>query len=497
MEKIKVSILGASMLILFSGLYISQGLVHAQAKDSAEPTDVENVVAVPGDSKITLSWDASTDNVGVTGYKIYYGTESVTKDGQQYNLGFVKTDNVTTSDVTGLTNGTTYYFAITALDAEGNESINYSVEVNGTPAAPATSQDTTAPRVSSAMGVSNTSVKIEFSEEIVLPQTAGETAFSIKEMETDTELSVITARSDQSDAKVVILTTEPQTKDKKYEITVGIGVEDKAGNPIVSGVSDTAVFTGKGSSTTEAPKDEQPPDTVEPTDTTSPKLSSAVATAANQIKITFSEEVVLGNNPKQQFTVNEKDSPDKKIAIQDAVLSATDKKIVTLTTETLTGGRTYMVKASGVSDLSGNEISGVSGDNQATFQAMTGSIADLIPPEDVTNFIASIKNSAIHLSWKASANSAGDLLEQILYLSKNKGQTYDKKQSLGPTVTNYDVTGLGGGQEYTFKLTVKDKAGNESKGSTTSISLPSTGPGIAVLFLAALGIGVIVNRIRS
>jgi chitinase len=57
-----------------------------------------------------LSWNASTDNVGVTGYRIY-------RDGIQ-----VADVSSTTYQDTGLSKDTTYVYTISAYDAVGNES---------------------------------------------------------------------------------------------------------------------------------------------------------------------------------------------------------------------------------------------------------------------------------------------------------------------------------------------------------------------------------------
>lgn len=58
-----------------------------------------------------LSWSGATDNVGVTGYKIY-------KDGSlETTLG-----SVLSATVSNLTSATQYAFTVTALDAAGNES---------------------------------------------------------------------------------------------------------------------------------------------------------------------------------------------------------------------------------------------------------------------------------------------------------------------------------------------------------------------------------------
>ncbi|GAA0915057.1 hypothetical protein GCM10009560_09010 [Nonomuraea longicatena] len=74
--------------------------------------------SVPGNARSTgvtsnsvaLAWNASTDNVGVTGYEVYRGTTLVT------------TVTGTTHNDTGLTANTSYTYTIRARDAAGNRS---------------------------------------------------------------------------------------------------------------------------------------------------------------------------------------------------------------------------------------------------------------------------------------------------------------------------------------------------------------------------------------
>ena len=61
-------------------------------------------------TQINLSWNASTDNLGVVGYKIYR------------NSNFDKTSSTTSASDTGLSPSTKYCYTITAYDAAGNES---------------------------------------------------------------------------------------------------------------------------------------------------------------------------------------------------------------------------------------------------------------------------------------------------------------------------------------------------------------------------------------
>ena len=60
-------------------------------------------------SQIDLFWNASSDNVGVTGYKVY-------RDGTQIAI----TSNTIYQD-TGLSSSTTYSYAVSAIDGAAKE----------------------------------------------------------------------------------------------------------------------------------------------------------------------------------------------------------------------------------------------------------------------------------------------------------------------------------------------------------------------------------------
>ncbi|HEX8343215.1 MAG TPA: fibronectin type III domain-containing protein, partial [Actinoplanes sp.] len=91
---------------------------------AAAPT---GLVAVPGDGHVLLSWDpvAAAD---LAGYRVYYSTTP----GEWVRAPGTPTE--TTYDLVGLTNGTTYAVAVTAVDLAGNESVR-SAPASATPAA--------------------------------------------------------------------------------------------------------------------------------------------------------------------------------------------------------------------------------------------------------------------------------------------------------------------------------------------------------------------------
>ncbi|MDF2460794.1 MAG: glycoside hydrolase family 48 [Candidatus Saccharibacteria bacterium] len=104
--------------------------------DSAPPTAPTNLTTsnLTG-TAATLSWSGSTDNVGVTGYRVY--RNNVLRTTQ---TGLTYTD-------TGLTMSTTYSYTVSAIDAAGNESAK-------TAALSVTTKDTAAPSVPSISAIS-------------------------------------------------------------------------------------------------------------------------------------------------------------------------------------------------------------------------------------------------------------------------------------------------------------------------------------------------------
>jgi len=105
-------------LIVFSSLFLYQSALAAQIK---------------------LAWDANGES-DLAGYKIYYGTSS-----KSY-AGSVDVGNATSYTLTGLTQGQTYYIAVSAYNTSGSES-GYSSEVSGVATEPAPPVSETPPTV--------------------------------------------------------------------------------------------------------------------------------------------------------------------------------------------------------------------------------------------------------------------------------------------------------------------------------------------------------------
>jgi hypothetical protein len=92
---------------------ISQGITDyfASLADNIAPSIPVNVSARNAGGQVNVTWDAASDNVGVTGYRIF-------RDGAQ--VGVSGTLNFNDANVVG---GTSYRYTVVAHDAAGNPSM--------------------------------------------------------------------------------------------------------------------------------------------------------------------------------------------------------------------------------------------------------------------------------------------------------------------------------------------------------------------------------------
>ncbi len=478
---------------------IPESSSNVAVADTTAPSDVSNLKATAGDASVNLTWDVATDNVGVKGYKLYYGSKSVTNDGGSYEKGPVDMGNKISYTVNGLTDGTKYYFAATAYDAAGNESQNYSVEASATPLHG--SADTQAPKVASASAVDKQHVRVVFSEAVQLPSSHAENAFSIKNDTTSVQLSVQSAMMDATDpsGKSVLLQTASQQAGASYILTAGIDIKDLAGNPIVSGTSDTAAFTGTdllaSTQQTTSSFQSQSQQTAQ-----GPQLVSVQAMDGTHVQVVFNKAVVLKGNGSENFIITEQQTIENTLNVNSVTLSSDGTQAV-LSTDPMKA-ISYNLIAVDVIDTKGNPLSvennatvfmGMAGSaavtQQMTQQSTQQAILDTTPPEDATNFTAAmVKQLIVTLNWTRSLNSAGDLAKYVLYMSTD-GKTFGAGINVGPTSSNFDVTNIVPGMKYFFKLVAMDAAGNTSAGVMTSFTLPKTGPELGFLLLGSFGVG--------
>jgi len=95
--------------------------------DTTPPAIPTGLTPTPGNSTVSLDW-VSNGETDLAGYHVYRGTVA----GGPYGAITTSPELVSAYDDTSVSNGTTYYYVVTALDTSDNESLN-SAEVSATP----------------------------------------------------------------------------------------------------------------------------------------------------------------------------------------------------------------------------------------------------------------------------------------------------------------------------------------------------------------------------
>ncbi|PIS28762.1 MAG: hypothetical protein COT43_05635 [Candidatus Marinimicrobia bacterium CG08_land_8_20_14_0_20_45_22] len=96
--------------------------------DTTSPSAPQNLTVQPGNGQVILKWNKNIESDFLR-YRIYSGTSANPTIKIDSTIGGILD---TIKVITGLTNGTTYYFRITAVDSAGNES-GFSNQVSAIP----------------------------------------------------------------------------------------------------------------------------------------------------------------------------------------------------------------------------------------------------------------------------------------------------------------------------------------------------------------------------
>ncbi|HUD11364.1 MAG TPA: fibronectin type III domain-containing protein [Candidatus Saccharimonadia bacterium] len=360
--------------------------VNVSTPDTIPPTVPTGLAATAvSGTQVNLSWNASTDNVGVVGYQVFRNGTLV-----------ASVSTGTTYSDTGLTNATTYKYSVAAYDAAGNLSAQSAAVSAVTP-------DTAAPTVPTNLVASSTS-----SNQVNLSWTASTDNVGVKGYQVfrgGTLLAVVTSGTSYQDKSV--------SADVAYLYTVD--AYDAAGNTSVQSTSASVT----------------PPDTTPPTTPTS-FSSSILATSvklswkASTDNIGVTGYVIYRNGTKLTTTKN-----------------------LTYSDGTVVQGVTYKYTVA-ATDAAGNL--------SAQTAVLSVLFPDTTPPSAPTKLTATPGTKSVALSWTASTDNVGV-----------KGYDVYRGSTLIATVTgtSYTDTGLTSGASYSFHIVAFDAAGNLSPSSST------------------------------
>lgn len=537
--------------ILTAFILISTLSVQAQTLESIPPTVVQGVTVIEEDGLLRFSWEAATDEDGIIDhYKMYYGTSSVQTIDDAYDAE-INVGNVLSYALENLENNSTYYVAFTAVDDEGNESENYSLEVSGTPQGePSTSSDADdgeKPKVIMAEYYDLDVVKVMMSEEVIGANTPA--AVSIIEKDTGEYIDVIAVETKIDE---IFVSVAPNTVflGQSYDITVNSIVTDLEGNPVSSGITDTVEFTATEITPSECENNiecfmtnvkKQRASTVEANYTVDyfekiDQLHNADFSHTQsdngewQIEIKldttqFEDESInigLGaqniclydsmNNVELFFSEVERGNVHADTLFQAFVKCDVYDEFGTFEEMTQMGEEGLELVKDLVNILSTIEEPTISEDpfgenetlpentEETEMNTPYSSAPDTIAPLDVTNLDVHVSNGSATIIWIEANDIDEDIADQIVYIKKESESSYDEGISIG-TGTNSLTINVEEDESYEVKVVTIDITGNESYGRSTTFttSLNKSGASTTLLWVIALifGIGFLKARRNS
>jgi subtilisin-like proprotein convertase family protein len=395
-----------------------------------------NVVAPPGsptaltatasDSEVTLNWTAPA-NIGgspVTSYNIYQGTSS----GGETLLHSTGTTS-TTFTSTGLTNGTTYYFKVTAVNSVGEGP--FSNEVFATPAV--------------VPGAPTTLTAAGGSAQVALAwgpptSTGGDPVLGYRIYQGTSSGTETLLTSTSTTATIFTSTALTNGTTYYFEVTA-------------------LTLAGEGPVSNEASA----------TPATVPGAPTALtATFGNaQVALSWTAPTSNGGSAITTYKVYEGTSSGGETFLTNA--SGT-----TYTATGLTNGTTYFFEVTAVNGVGEGPVSNEASATPATV------------PGAPTALTATFGNAQVALSWTAPTSNGGDpIISYNIYEGTSSGGE-TLLQSTGSTATTYTATGLTNGTTYFFEVTAVTLAG-EGPVSNEASATPATLPGAPTALTATFG----------
>ncbi len=373
------------------------------AADTQAPTVPAGLAAsAVSASQINLTWNASTDNVGVVGYRVYRnGSLAASVGGTSY------------SD-TGLSASTTYTYKVAAYDAAGNASAQSSPATATTSSSGADTQAPTVPAALAASAVSASQINLTWSAS---SDNVGVVGYYIYRNGSFVRTAGTTSYSDTG------LSTG-------ITYTYRVAAYDAAGN--ASAQSSPASATTLGGADTQAP--------------TVPSGLAASAVSASQINLTWNAST------DNVGVVGYRIYRNGSLAATASGTSYSDTGLSASTTYT------YNVAAY---DAAGNASA-----QSSSASATTLGGADTQAPTVPAGLAATaVSASQINLTWSASTDNVGVV-----------GYRVYRNGSLAASVggTSYSDTGLSASTTYTYKVAAYDAAGNASAQSSPAIATTSS-----------------------
>jgi arabinogalactan endo-1,4-beta-galactosidase len=406
----------------------------ATPTDTIQPAAPTGLTAMAGDSTVSLNWNDNGEP-DINGYYVY---RSTTSGGTYTRLSStILTGSNYTDD--SVTNGTTYYYVVTAVDTSSNESAN-SGEVSATPS-PTT--------VYTFAGI--TAVNTNYN------------AYAC-----DVDVFPFAGLSSNRNSQV-------EATDAQY---ANISADDTAEWATVDPSSSDEIFLWIEMKINEAPA------TISRIDLTFDGYTGGTTTATHRIFVLTAGADWTQTASWTQVGTDQSISPGTYAAMTRSITSNFSNYIDANSKITWAVYETTSSEAMHVNYLE---------------MTVVGTATDTTPPATPAELTAKAGFGTVSLDW--NNNGEGDLAGYNVYRSTTSGSGYSKQNNSLLTGSDYNDSNISNGTAYYYVVTAVDTSANESgytsEVSATPINPPATGTG-SILFEWWMGItGTAVSDLTS
>jgi len=412
----------AAFLALCLALFMTgcNSTSSAPPPDTIPPTVPTNLVTtVVSPAQINLSWTASTDNVGVTGYKV-----ERCQGASCSNFAQIATPTATTLNDTGLTGSTSYSYRVRATDAAGNLSTYSTLATMATPA-----PTLTAPPNLAATPASSTQINLTWSA-------STETGGTISGYLVERCSGAGCANFSQIATPTATSYNDPGlTSSTSYSYRVRA----------TDATNNLSPYSSTASSTTPHSSPSAP--------------ANLAASAAGPVQINLSWTASTEPGGTITLYLIERCQGAGCSGFAQVGTSAT----TSFSDTGLTGSTSYSYRVRASDTL--NNL----GPYSSTATAATAT-PTLTPPSGLT--ASAVGPSQIDLSWTASSESGGTISKYLVERCLGAGCSSFAQVGTS-TTTSFNDTALLGSTSYTYRVRATDAANNLSPYSSTATATTS------------------------
>ena len=412
-----------------------------QASAATIPAPPTGLSATGGNTQVTLGWNAST---GATSYKVYRSTTN----GGPYAV--IATNTTTSYTNTGLANGTTYYYVVTAVNSTGES--GYSNQASATPSGSGSTISFV--RVAQGVTANNTNVSV------TMANNAGDTL-------------VVAIRMGNAGAQVIVPSNVRDTSGNTYTLVnyanQGSGNDRGSAFLVATNVpaasANTITFDTTGDPGYWGPINGQAIVVEEFANVSRVETNGTATTGYTQTATISSGSLTTTNSG--DLLVFETDSQGT-----GSSWTAGSGYTIPANGQNLFQAMEYFVAGAGGAYSTSVTYNSAGGSLDGVYVALAPSTTGSGAPPSPTGLTATGGNAQVALSWNASSGATS----YKVYRSTTSGGPYTAIAT--NATTSYTNTGLANGTTYYYVVTAVNSSGESgysNQASATTIPAPPTG----------------------